>query len=54
MSDAKSKALEYTKDIVVAVLSSGTSVSSVYAQTGYEVGEFFEAVFNKIVELENN
>lgn len=45
------KALEYTKDIVVSRLSNTNM--SISKETGEYTAEFFEAIYNKIVELEN-
>ena len=45
-----SKALEYTKEIITARLSNSTGPLN--KEGGQSVAEFFEAIFNKIVELE--
>ncbi len=50
MSD-NSKALEYAKEITVAVLENNVELFP-STSTGAQVANFFEAVFNKIVELE--
>ena len=47
---SNSKAFEYAKEIVVAKMSS--SALSVKQSTGQDVAEFFEMIFNKLVELE--
>ena len=44
------KAFEYAKEITVAC--AGKSEASLYRESGQQVANFFEAVFNKLVELE--
>ena len=54
MSNENSKAFEYAKEIVVAALVNNNSHAPViYSEGGKEVADFFEAIFNKLVELEN-
>jgi hypothetical protein len=52
MSDAKSLALKYATEIVVAKVSS--TAESTYKETGEHTANFFEAVYNKIYEIANN
>lgn len=47
----KSKALEYAKEITVAVLMNNVEIFP-NNSTGVQVANFFEAVYNKIAELE--
>lgn len=45
-------ALEYTKDIVVARMNSSTH--RLDAEFAQDVAEYFEIIYNKISELEDN
>ena len=46
---AKHIALEYAKDIVVSKVTNSTEPT--YKESGEQVADFFEAVYNKIYEI---
>lgn len=50
MTDTEKCIFECTKEIVVAKLASGTNVRA-DKDGGEAIGEFFEAIYNKLKEL---
>lgn len=53
MNDAEKYIFECAKEIVVAKVASGTNVRA-DKDGGEAIGEFFEAIYNKIKQLADN